>query len=152
RVLLVEGDTEKLALPEYARRLGLDLDRAGATIVEVGGKRNLLEFAKIAGSFNIPTAILYDEDSSDFRDRRDEEAAFNATLEALAREDGSVAVWSLDKNYEDNLKRALGAAQYEKLCAQHVFRKPTRARLIAMEPGLPVPEPLEEVLRWLVDA
>lgn len=153
RVLLVEGDTEKLALPEYAKRLDLDLDRAGATIVEVGGKRNLLEFAKIASSFDIPTGILYDEDSSDFRDQQEgEEAAFNATLEALAREDGSVAVWSLDKNYEDNLRRALGAARYEKLCAKHVFRKPTRARLIAMEQGLPVPEPLEEVLRWLVGA
>jgi predicted ATP-dependent endonuclease of OLD family len=48
RVLFVEGDTEKLALPEYAKRLGLDLDRVGATIVEVGGKRNLREFAEIA--------------------------------------------------------------------------------------------------------
>src|SRR5690606_4890194 len=28
-VVLVEGDTERLALPEYARRLGVDLDAAG---------------------------------------------------------------------------------------------------------------------------
>jgi hypothetical protein len=63
-----------------------------------------------------------------------------------------VAVWSVAKNYEDNLRTALGAARYEKLCAKHVFRKPTRARLIAREPGLPVPEPLEEVLHWLVGA
>ena len=29
-ILFVEGDTEKLALPVYARRLGFDLDRQGA--------------------------------------------------------------------------------------------------------------------------
>jgi putative ATP-dependent endonuclease of the OLD family len=152
RVLLVEGDTEKLALPAYASRLGLDLDRAGATIVKVGGKRNLLDFAQIARSFAIPTGVLYDRDSSDFRDKRDDEAEFNATLDALARRDGSVKVWPLSKNYEDHLRRALGERRYEALCAKHVFRKPTRARLIALEPGLPVPEPLEEVLRWLAGA
>jgi predicted ATP-dependent endonuclease of OLD family len=30
RLLVVEGDTEKLAFPEYATRLPLDLNRAGA--------------------------------------------------------------------------------------------------------------------------
>ena len=60
RLLIVEGDTEKLAFLVYARRLGLDLDRQGATIIEVGGKRNLIEFAQIAISFGIPTGIVYD--------------------------------------------------------------------------------------------
>jgi putative ATP-dependent endonuclease of OLD family len=32
----------------------------------VGGKRNLMEFAKIAISFGIPTGVIYDRDSSDF--------------------------------------------------------------------------------------
>ena len=59
RLLLVEGDTEKLALPEYAAGLDIDLDRAGATIVEVGGKRNLKDFAELAISFQIPTGIVY---------------------------------------------------------------------------------------------
>jgi hypothetical protein len=95
-----------------------------------------------------PTGILYDEDSSDFAGQQEEEIAFNAAIEALAREDCSVAVWCLSKNYEDHLRDALGT-RYEQLCAKHVYRKPTRARLIAMEPGLPVPEPLERVLRWL---
>lgn len=152
RVLLVEGDTEKLALPVYATRLGLDLDRAGATIVKVGGKRNLPDFARIARSFDIPTGILYDRDSTDFRDQRDEETTFNATLDALARPDGAVRVWRLTKKYEDHLRNAVGEARYEKLCAKYGRAKPTRARLIALEPELPVPEPLEEVLNWLAGA
>ena len=83
RLLLVEGDTEKLALPVYADRLSLDLDRKGATIVEVGGKRNLIEFALIASSFGIPTGVMYDEDSSDIEDKQ-EEAEFNKQLDAIA--------------------------------------------------------------------
>jgi putative ATP-dependent endonuclease of OLD family len=94
RIPRVEGDTEKLAFPVYARRLGLDLDRQGATIIEVGGKRNLMEFALIAISFGIPTGIVYDEDSSDFTaaQKKDEED-YNATLDALAKADGCVKVW-----------------------------------------------------------
>jgi len=66
RLLLVEGDTEKLSYPGYAAKLGLDLDRRGATIVEVGGKRNLKDFADLAISFQIPVGVVYDKDSSDF--------------------------------------------------------------------------------------
>ena len=96
RLLIVEGDTEKLAFPEYCKALGIDLDQSGATIIEVGGKRNLMEFAKIAISFGIPSGVVYDKDSSDFpKDKRAEEEAYNAQLDALAKSDGTVRVWKL---------------------------------------------------------
>ena len=151
RLLLVEGDTEKLALPEYAKRLTLDLDRAGATIVEVGGKRNLTEFIQIATSFEIPTGIVYDEDSSDF-DNKGEEAKFNATLDGFSKADGSVQVWRLSKNYEDHLRSAVGEGKYQELCQKYPnFGKPTRARLIAMEVDLPIPNPIPGILGWLAN-
>jgi putative ATP-dependent endonuclease of OLD family len=150
RLLLVEGDTEKLALPEYAKALDIDLDEVGATIVEVGGKRNLKEFADIAISFGIPTGVIYDEDSSDFRDQRAEEAEFNGELDGLGRADLSVRVWRLEKNYEDQLRRAVGEESYQELCQKYpLMGKPTRARRIAQEPDLPIPEPFEDVLKWL---
>lgn len=140
RLLIVEGDTEKLALPEYARRLKIDLDRQGATIVEVGGKRNIPEFANIALSFKIPVGILYDEDSSDFKDRRDDEKLFNKTLDGFGRADRSCKVWRFSRKYEDHLRKALGEAKYQELCQKYPeVGKPTRARLIAAEGGLPVP-------------
>lgn len=154
RLLLVEGDTEKLALPEYAKRLRLDLDREGATIVEVGGKRSFPEFAKIASSFGIPTGILYDEDSSDFDDKRDEEKAFKEELDALANADGSLKVWRISKNYEHHLSTTLGEKKYQELCQKYSQvgkSKVTQARLIASEEGLPIPKPLEEVLGWLAN-
>lgn len=151
RLLLVEGDTEKLALPEYAKRLNLDLDRVGATIVEVGGKRNLPEFAQIATSFEIPTGIVYDEDSSDFVDK-DEETQFNAALDELARKDRSVMVWRFSKKFEDHLRKAVGEQSYQKLCEKYPrVGKPTRARLIATEADLPIPDPVPEILAWLAN-
>jgi putative ATP-dependent endonuclease of the OLD family len=150
RLLLVEGDTEKLAFPEYAKRLGIELDRHGATIVEVGGKRNLPEFARIALSFGIPTGVVYDEDSSDFKDRRDEEKEFNKLLDGFIRQDGICRVWHLSKDYEAHLRKALGESKYQELCQKYSgVGKPTRARLIATEESLPVPDPIPEVLAWL---
>lgn len=151
RLLLVEGDTEKLALPEYAKRMNLDLDRAGATIVEVGGKRNLQAFAQIATSFQIPTGIVYDDDSSDIKDKN-EESKFNTALDGLAREDGSVSVWRFSKRYEDHLRNAIGENKYQDLCQKYSnVGKPTRARLIATEMDLTIPEPVPEILAWLAN-
>jgi predicted ATPase len=150
RVLFVEGPTEKLALPEYATRLGLDLDLDGATIVEVGGKRNLPAFAEIAKSFEIPVGVLFDSDSSDFKDAPDEEKEFNAALKALEQPGGLVRVWELSRNFEDYLKRAWGENRYQQECARYPKTgKPTRARLFAADATLSIPEPLPEVLYWL---
>ncbi|HZE69875.1 MAG TPA: AAA family ATPase [Pyrinomonadaceae bacterium] len=150
RLLIVEGDTEKLALPEYASRLNVDIDRQGATIVEVGGKRNIPEFAKIASSFGIAIGILYDEDSSDFRDNSDEEKTFNDQLDAFGAESDN-KVWKLTKNYEHLLRQTLGEKEYQKLCQKFPnVGKPTRARLIANEKTTPIPDVIKEVLRWTV--
>jgi predicted ATP-dependent endonuclease of OLD family len=150
RLLLVEGDTEKLALPAYAARLAIDLDRAGATIVEAGGKTNLMDLAAVATSFGIPTGILFDQDSGEFKDKRAEEARLNADLESLATADQLVRVWSIAGDYEKELRRTLGNAEYERLCSSiPSVSKPIRARLIAETDGTPIPGVVEEVLSWL---
>ena len=151
RVLIVEGDTEKLALPEYARRLDVDLDRAGASIVEVGGKRNLTEFIEIARSYGIPVAVLYDEDSSDFGPKdKGGEATLNRQLDAYATTDGSVRVWKVTRNYEDNLRRAIGESDFVRLCEKYPnLGKPSKMRLIAADPESKIPEPLDEIVKWL---
>jgi len=150
RLLLVEGDTERLALPEYARRLGVDLAAANTSIVAVGGKRNLKPFHEIASSFGIPAGILYDRDASDFESKRGEEASFNAELDALASSDDTCQVWRLEKNYEDELRRTIGEEQYLALCSEHGRNKALRGRLIAAEGLAPIPEKLVSALSWLV--
>ncbi len=148
KLLLVEGDTEKLAFPEYSKRLGIDLDRKGATIVEVGGKRNLLEFANISTSFGIPTGIVYDRDSKELKDKRDEEAKLNKVLEDFAQGDNKS--WCLDTDYEGTLKNKLGESTYLALCEKYPnSTKPIRARLIASDTSTEIPEVFKEICEWL---
>jgi hypothetical protein len=110
-----------------------------------------MEFAKIAMSLGIPTGVVYDKDSSDFqKEKKAEEEAYNAQLDALNNPDGTVRVWKFDACYEDHLRKAFGEPKYQELCQKFPnVGKPTRARLIAMEPGLVIPTPVEEILRWL---
>jgi putative ATP-dependent endonuclease of OLD family len=149
RLLLVEGDTEKLAFPGYAAGLDIDLDRAGATIVEVGGKRNLKDFAELAISFQIPTGIVYDKDSSDFQDNREEEEQYNDMLDSFADEENDVHVWCLENKFEDVVRAAAGEKNYQQLAQKYPgLSKPTRQRLIAADADMPIPAQFEEILSW----
>ncbi len=152
RLLLVEGDSEKLAFPEYARRLDIDLDRAGCSIVEVGGKRNLLDFARVAMSFGIPTGVVYDEDSSDFSAKQaSEEEQFNETLDALEQNDAHV--WRLEPKYEAVLRETLGEQEYQRACGKYpTVSKAVRARLIAADADFDIPSTFEKILWWLASS
>ena len=151
RLLLVEGDTEKLSFPEFAKRLAIDLDRAGATIVEVGGKRNLKEFADLAISFEIPTGIVYDKDSPDFaKEKKAEEEAYNQMLDGLKSEDNDVHVWRVENKYEDVVRNAASEQKYQQLCQKYPgLSNATRQRLIAADEDMPIPKQLEDILKWL---
>src|SRR4029450_7106836 len=109
---------------------------------------NLMEFAAIAISFGIPTGVLYDRDGgSDCKDEKEAQDC-TAPLDALAK--GPVRVWQLVKKYEDHVRKKLGEASYQALCTKFGgFTKPVRQRLLGMGAPVPVPEPFDEVLRWL---
>jgi OLD-like protein/putative AbiEii toxin of type IV toxin-antitoxin system len=61
-VILVEGQTERQSLPMIFRRIGLDPDALGISIVEVGGKGNLILVARVLAELRIPHVIVYDSD------------------------------------------------------------------------------------------
>jgi hypothetical protein len=61
-VILVEGQAEYYALPAFARTLGLDLDRAGVSVVFVNGIGNFPTYHAILAAFQIPHVILMDGD------------------------------------------------------------------------------------------
>jgi len=147
KVLLVEGDTEKLSLSEYAKRENLDFDITGGTIVEVGGKRNLKTFADLILSFNISLGIVYDIDSPEIFDKN-EEKKLNQELENYR--DKGVNVWNFDKRYEDELRNALGENIYQGACQKYPkTSKPIKARLIAVDSQFPVPNFVKPIIKWL---
>ena len=64
-VVLVEGQTERLALPFAFATLGYDVDREGISIVECGGKANIVLFARVCFASGIPFVVLHDRDAQD---------------------------------------------------------------------------------------
>lgn len=64
-IVLVEGATEKFAFPYAGRLLGIDTDRYGISVIECGGKGNLITFAKVASAFEIPYVVVADDDIKD---------------------------------------------------------------------------------------
>jgi putative ATP-dependent endonuclease of the OLD family len=133
-------------LPEYARRLELNLDRAGCSIVEVGGKRSLKGFAEILISFGIPITIVFDTDSSDFKPaEKDAEKTYNKELTAL--ESNTVHVIELNPKYEARLKAELGEDKYEQLAVKHGGpSKAVRARLTAADETSEIPQLAVDIL------
>jgi len=61
-VVLVEGETERQALPMIFRALGEDPDALGVCITEVGGKGNLVLASRLLTELNIPHLLVYDTD------------------------------------------------------------------------------------------
>jgi len=61
-VVLVEGQTERLSLPFVFRAMGRDPDAQGIAIVEVGGKSNLPQAARLLRELQIPFVTVFDAD------------------------------------------------------------------------------------------
>jgi predicted ATPase len=79
--ILVEGMTEKMALPFVFRALGHDPDREQISIVECGGKANLPLFVEICKRARVPYVVVHD---SDLRPGR-EPLEYTLRLNALIR-------------------------------------------------------------------
>lgn len=70
-VLLVEGPTERIVLPELARHLERDkqpvgphdFDKNNVAVIATGGKDNFLIYAQVLDSLAIPNWILADRDN-----------------------------------------------------------------------------------------
>ena len=61
-VVLVEGQTERQSFPTIFGRLGYDPDALGISIVETGGKGNLILVARVLAELRIPHLIVHDSD------------------------------------------------------------------------------------------
>ncbi len=66
-VLLVEGDTELGALPIFAEKIGKNFDIYNIFVCSVGGKKSFSLYQKLLENFEIPYAILCDEDALELK-------------------------------------------------------------------------------------
>jgi len=70
KIVLVEGQTEQLALPVYLRKVGMDVTREGIAIVPVMGKGNLAKWWRLFTAYGIPTYVIFDNDSEDEQEEK----------------------------------------------------------------------------------
>ena len=96
-VVLVEGLTEKLALPFVFAALGYDVDREAISIIECGGKPNIPLFARICTATGIPFVIVHDSDRRASGRFVAAERALNALIADAAGEEPVVV---LDPDFE----------------------------------------------------
>ncbi len=60
KVILVEGDTEEICLPELLK--DFDLDAQGISIIGVEGKAQIPKYWRLFYKFNIPMLVVFDND------------------------------------------------------------------------------------------
>jgi hypothetical protein len=82
--ILVEGMTEKMALPFVFNALGHDVDREQISIVECGGKANLPLFVEICRRARVPYVVVHDSDMRPGREPVASETKLNALIRRRA--------------------------------------------------------------------
>lgn len=82
--VLVEGQTERLALPFVFRALGHDPDREGISIIECGGKPNIPLIARVAMAAGIPFVAVHDRDAEAGEKPIQSERALNDMIGEIA--------------------------------------------------------------------
>jgi predicted ATP-dependent endonuclease of OLD family len=83
-VMLVEGRTEKVALPFVFSALGLDVDQEAITVVDCQGKGNIPLFAEICNACHIPYVVLHDRDAPRGQQPAEAEQIANDTILRVA--------------------------------------------------------------------
>ncbi|MGH3021965.1 MAG: TOPRIM nucleotidyl transferase/hydrolase domain-containing protein, partial [Gaiellaceae bacterium] len=113
RIVLVEGATEREALPAYLKQVGLDVVKEGIAIVSVQGVGNLARWFRLFSAYGIPVYVIFDNDNEvdpEARRRDDLFAALRLDEETktglLQAEtlvvDPGIAVFG--RNFEDTLR------------------------------------------------
>ncbi|MCD2441042.1 ATP-dependent endonuclease [Agromyces sp. SYSU K20354] len=116
-VILVEGESDRLAVETLAARLGVDLAAGRASVVSMGGVNNLRShLAALALEPVRPRAVgLFDLPEAAHVRRAVEEAGLGPADGDLE----SLGFFACDPDLEGELIRALGSARVEELLAQH---------------------------------
>lgn len=103
KVMLVEGDAERVILPMIFAIKGIDVNEDCISVIDVGGKNNLEFMISIVKSFSIPFVVLHDEDrnANNYTTYHAGANGLNSKIRASAVD--SSLVFSMDPDFEDVL-------------------------------------------------
>ncbi len=69
KVVLVEGQTDKIVIPYLAKKL--DIYKYDYSVIECGSKSTLPQYIKLLNKFRIPYSVVYDKDEHIWREREE---------------------------------------------------------------------------------
>jgi CRISPR-associated exonuclease Cas4 len=132
RAVFVEGETERVALPYLADRLGC-IDRE-VSVIDCGSKHNLPLYIAIANAFEVPYTVVHDEDpvpetrpedaKPEFMEEKRRTFELNETIKQEIRPDlGRVFVLSPDFEGTAGVSRTQGRKVGKALAALEHFRE-----------------------------
>ena len=141
-IVLVEGQTEELALPILLAKRGLEVEREGIAILGVGGKGNLAKWYRLFTAYGLPCYIIFDNDTKDDSKgtkRKDALKAIGITdddAEELIRSDELVVTEKytiFGKDFEEAMRDHFGeySALENEAEEQGISSKPFKARWAA---------------------
>jgi hypothetical protein len=115
--VLVEGISDQCALEALAERRGRDLDAEGIAVVPIGGAQSIARFLDRFGpaGLDLRLAGLYDAGEEDDFRRGLERAGIGSQLTRDEME--RLGFYACERDLEDELIRALGAAGVEEVVA-----------------------------------
>lgn len=84
-LILVEGETEEICIPEYLREAGIDCDALGISVLSVQGKGQIPKYWRLYSKFQIPIIVVFDNDNAAGKQRSNEQLAscFNVPMNDL---------------------------------------------------------------------
>lgn len=63
-LILVEGETEEMVIPELLLNLDIDCNPMGISVIGVNGKNQIPKYWRLYSKFNIPIIVVFDNDNS----------------------------------------------------------------------------------------
>lgn len=176
KVILIEGDTEKYALPNYFASCGFDIDENRCSIITAGSVDSISYLLIILNQFGIPCYVIYDGDSpkekieeltGDKLNNTKDKSKRNKELYNLLGhgeiEDefyfpettiaSNYTVWKY--NFESEFHHELENYDKLKSSAKNLYgndSKPLTARYISENCGTPIPRVIQDKAKKIVDS
>lgn len=159
KVVLVEGPTESLALPEYFKKSGLPFIAEGIDVIPVHGKSNLAKWHRLFTAYGIPTYVIFDCDGDiNSPENRDILRALNAPIPHPPISNAAINVFPTHAvfpvNFEESFRQLWGRSydDLEKEAAVLHNSKPLKSRYVASRIDLSTNPESNEILVGLVNA
>lgn len=126
KVMLVEGDTEKVCFRVIAEKMGSDLYKTGVSIIECGGKDKIMPFIHILNRFKIPFLVVCDQDPIEEDGDLDTISCEHCKERAKSKKESQKRKFALNQQMQDKIDNSFGKLEimepdFEGLCeSEHI--------------------------------